>query len=70
MLGAFSLLKLMFLGIPKLIDSWPLLIGRVMSVPDDLLGVLVLPKVSLLSSGLFDNGYGTIVVTLQKTDGI
>jgi hypothetical protein len=65
-LGTFSLLKLMFLESPKLIDSWPLLIDGAMSVPDDLLGVLLLPKVSLLSSGLFDDGYGTTLVTLQK----
>jgi hypothetical protein len=64
-LGTFSLLKLMFLESPKLVGSWLLLIDRAISVPDDLLGVL-----SLLSNGLFNDGYGMTVETLPKTDEI
>lgn len=59
-LGTLLLLKLMFLESPMLAGSWPLLVDRAMSVPDDLLGAL-----SLLSNGLLDDGYGTTVETLS-----
>ena len=49
-----------------LIDSWQLLLGGALSALDNLLGVLALPKVPLLTSGLFDNGYGVTLETLQK----
>ena len=64
-LGNLSLPKLMFLGCPKIIDSSPLWLDGAISVHDDLLGVLALPKVSLLSNGLFDDGYGTALDTLS-----
>jgi hypothetical protein len=64
-LGNFSLPKLIFLGFPKLIDSSPLWLDGVISVHDDLSGLLALPKVSLLSNGLFDDGYGTTLDTLS-----
>jgi hypothetical protein len=61
-LGTLLLLKLMFLESPMLAGSWPLLVDRATSVPDDLLGAL-----SLLSNGLLDDGYGTTVETLRET---
>lgn len=55
----------MFLGWPKHSNSSRLL-DRAMSVHDDLSLALPLPSVSLLSSGLLADGYGAVVVTLQK----
>ena len=68
-LGHTSLLKLMFLGWPRRTGSVPLLLAGVMSVDEDLVGALALPTVSLLSSGLFDVGYGSTLVTLQREQG-
>jgi len=68
-LGHTSLLKLMFLGWPRRTGSVPLLLAGAMSVDEDLVGALALPTVSLLSSGLFDVGYGSTLVTLQREQG-
>ena len=68
-LGGSWLLKLMFLGWPKHSESSQLLVEGVMSVHDDLLGVLGLPMVSLLSSGLFEDGYGATLDTLHDKQG-
>lgn len=69
-LGHTSLLKLMmFLGWPRRTGSVPLLLDGAMSVDEDLVGALALPTVSLLSSGLFDVGYGSTLVTLQRGQG-
>jgi hypothetical protein len=57
-------LKLMFLGWPKRKGSSPLLLAG--ATPDeDLLRAFALP-LALLSSGLFDVGYGSTLVTLQS----
>lgn len=65
-LGHTSLLKLMFLGWLRRTCSVPVLLVGAMSMDEDLGGALALPMVSLLSSGLFDVGYGSILATLQR----
>jgi hypothetical protein len=64
-LGHASVLKLMFLGWPKRKGSSPLLLAGA-TPNEDLLRAFALPLASLLSSGLFDVGYGSTLVTLQS----